>query len=136
MSDKEKFEGFTLKAVIGQASKFDNAITVEIGRTKMQEMTEANKGDIIVLDKMANDFVDIMVNGELAAKGVITVLKEENFAVIVREVINSLLYLDEVIELDRRKDELIDLFANEKLISKGTVVVVEEYFAVRLVEAV
>ena len=137
MSDKEKFEGFTLRALIGQTSKYDKEITAELGQAELniQEMQMLDKGDVIVLDKIMTDFVDIMVNGQFAAKGIIGIV-DEKFCVKVNEVIDNLFYLGEFIELDRGKDEPIDLFANGKLISKCEVVVVDKNFAVRLVEAV
>lgn len=65
-------------------------ITVEIGKAKRQvrEIMELNQGSIIELEKQAGDPVDIIVNGELIAKGDVVVI-DDNFGVRITEVINK-----------------------------------------------
>jgi flagellar motor switch protein FliN len=65
-------------------------ITVEVGRATMpvREMLRIIKGSIIPLTKMAEDPVDIFVNGKLFAKGEIVVI-DETFGVRVTEIIHQ-----------------------------------------------
>lgn len=69
-------------------------VMVEIGRTKKQvkEILDLRQGSIIELDKQACDPVDVMVNGQLIAKGDVVVI-DDNFGVRITEIIsNRLLY--------------------------------------------
>jgi len=65
-------------------------VTVEIGRTKKQvkEILEIRQGAIIELDKQASDPVDIMVNGQLIAKGDVVVI-DDNFGVRITEILSN-----------------------------------------------
>lgn len=65
-------------------------VTVEIGRTKKQvkEILEIRQGSIIELDKQASDPVDIMVNGQLIAKGDVVVI-DDNFGVRITEILSN-----------------------------------------------
>lgn len=65
-------------------------VTVEIGRKKqpIKEILEIRQGSIIELDKQACDPVDIMVNGQLIAKGDVVVI-DENFGVRITEIISG-----------------------------------------------
>jgi flagellar motor switch protein FliN/FliY len=65
-------------------------ITVEIGSTKraVKEVVNLTKGSIIELDKHADDPVDILVNGQLFARGDVVVV-EDNFGVRITEVVNN-----------------------------------------------
>lgn len=65
-------------------------VSVEIGRTKKQVKDVLNiaKGSIIELDKQAGEPVDIIVNGQLIAKGDVVVI-DDNFGVRITKVINS-----------------------------------------------
>ena len=47
---------------------------------KIKEILELGQGSVVELDKIAGDFVDIMVNGKKFAVGEIMVV-EENFAI-------------------------------------------------------
>lgn len=62
-------------------------ITVEIGKTKRQikDILEFTQGTIIELDKQAGALVDIIVNGQLIAKGEVVVVND-NFGVRVVEI--------------------------------------------------
>ncbi len=64
-------------------------VTVELGKTKksIKEVLEFGVGSIIVLDKLAGDLVDVMVNGKLIAKGEVVVI-DENYGVRINEIIS------------------------------------------------
>lgn len=65
-------------------------ITVEIGsaRKKVKEILDFSQGTIIELERQAGAPVDIIVNGNLIARGDVVVI-EDNFAVRVTEIIKS-----------------------------------------------
>ncbi len=64
-------------------------VTVELGKAKksIKEVLEFGVGSIIVLDKLAGDMVDVMVNGKLIAKGEVVVI-DENYGVRINEIIS------------------------------------------------
>ncbi|MDR3210181.1 MAG: flagellar motor switch protein FliN [Oscillospiraceae bacterium] len=64
-------------------------VTVELGRTKKEvsEILEFGIGTVIILDKIAGDPVEILVNGKLIARGEVVVI-DENYGVRVTEIIN------------------------------------------------
>ena len=72
-------------------------VTVEIGRTKKQvkEILEIRQGSIIELDKQASDPVDIMVNGQLIAKGDVVVI-DDNFGVRITEILSNDVTVDKI----------------------------------------
>ncbi|MDE5860037.1 MAG: flagellar motor switch phosphatase FliY, partial [Oscillospiraceae bacterium] len=63
-------------------------VTVEIGSTvkKVKEILEFTQGTIIELERQAGAPVDIIVNGNLIAKGDVVVI-DDNFAVRITEII-------------------------------------------------
>jgi flagellar motor switch protein FliN/FliY len=65
-------------------------ISVEIGKTKRQikEILEFSQGTIIELDKQAGALVDIIVNGQLIAKGEVVVVND-NFGIRVVEIVKK-----------------------------------------------
>ena len=65
-------------------------ISVEIGKTKRQikEILEFSQGTIIELDKQAGALVDIIVNGQLIAKGEVVVVND-NFGVRIVEIVKK-----------------------------------------------
>jgi flagellar motor switch protein FliN/FliY len=65
-------------------------VTVQIGKTNKQvkEIIELTQGSIIELEKQAGDPVDIIVNGELIARGDVVVI-DDNFGVRITEIVNS-----------------------------------------------
>ncbi len=65
-------------------------ISVEIGtaRRKVKDILEFTQGTIIELERQAGAPVDIIVNGNLIAKGDIVVI-DDNFAVRITEIIKS-----------------------------------------------
>ncbi|MGD9568621.1 MAG: flagellar motor switch phosphatase FliY [Sedimentibacter sp.] len=65
-------------------------ISVEIGKTKRQikDILEFSQGTIIELDKQAGALVDIIVNGQLIAKGEVVVVND-NFGVRIVEIVKK-----------------------------------------------
>ena len=65
-------------------------VTVEIGRAKkmVKDVLNITKGTIIDLDKQAGDPVDVMVNGQLIAKGDVVVI-DDNFGVRITQVFGT-----------------------------------------------
>lgn len=65
-------------------------ITVEIGRTKkpVKEILELRQGSLIELNHQAGDPVDIIVNGQLIARGDVVVI-DDNFGVRITEIIDK-----------------------------------------------
>ena len=63
-------------------------VAVIIGSTqrRIEEVSDFTKGTIIELDTMANEPVDIMVNGNLMARGEVVVV-DDNFAVRITEIV-------------------------------------------------
>ena len=63
-------------------------VSVRIGTTqkRIEEVSDFTKGTIIELDAMANEPVDIMVNGNLMARGEVVVV-DDNFAVRITEIV-------------------------------------------------
>jgi len=66
------------------------SVSIEIGRTKkkIREIMEFSQGSIIELEKQAGAPVDIIVNGQLMARGDVVVI-DDNFAVRVTEIIGT-----------------------------------------------
>lgn len=65
-------------------------ITVEIGsaRKKVKEILDFSQGTIIELERQAGAPVDVIVNGNLIAKGDVVVI-DDNFAVRITEIVKS-----------------------------------------------
>ncbi len=65
-------------------------VSVEIGSTtkKVKEILEFSQGTIIELERQAGAPVDIVVNGNLVARGDVVVI-DDNFAVRITEIIKS-----------------------------------------------
>ena len=64
-------------------------VTVELGKTKKEinEILKFNAGTVIMLDKVAGDPVEIVVNGKLIARGEVVVI-DENYGVRITDIIN------------------------------------------------
>ena len=71
-------------------------ISVEIGKTKRQikDILEFSQGTIVELDKQAGALVDIIVNGQMIAKGEVVVVND-NFGVRISEIVRK----DEIIKI-------------------------------------
>jgi len=65
-------------------------VTVELGRTKkkIKEIIELGQGSIVELDKQAGAQVDVMVNGQLIARGDVVVV-DDNFSVRITEILQN-----------------------------------------------
>lgn len=65
-------------------------VTVELGKTKksIKEILGLHMGSVIVLDRLAGELVDILVNGKLLARGEVVVI-DDNYGVRVTEIISS-----------------------------------------------
>lgn len=63
-------------------------VSVRIGSTqrRIEEVSDFTKGTIIELDTMASEPVDIMINGNLMARGEVVVV-DDNFAVRITEIV-------------------------------------------------
>ena len=65
-------------------------VTVEIGsaKKKVKDILEFSQGTIIELERQAGSPVDVIVNGNLIAKGDVVVI-DDNFAVRITEIVKS-----------------------------------------------
>ena len=65
-------------------------VSIEIGsaRRKVKEILEFTPGTIIELEKQSSEPVDVIVNGNLIARGDIVVI-DDNFGVRITEIVNS-----------------------------------------------
>ena len=72
-------------------------LTVELGRTKksIKDILGMGEGTVIELDKLAGEPVDVLVNGQLIAKGEVVVI-DENFGVRVTEIVDPMERLREL----------------------------------------
>lgn len=63
------------------------SVTVELGKSKkrIKEILEFNAGSVVVLDKLAGEPVDILVNGRPIAKGEVVVV-DDNYGVRITEI--------------------------------------------------
>ena len=63
-------------------------VAVEIGRTrrKIQDILSFSKGSLVVLDRLAGDQVDLLVNGQCVAKGDVVVI-DDNFGIRITEIL-------------------------------------------------
>jgi flagellar motor switch protein FliN len=75
---------------LGRLSDVPVELAVEIGRARMTvgATLELRPGSIVVLDRMAGEPVDLLVNGTPIARGEVVVIDEE-FALRVTEVIGE-----------------------------------------------
>ena len=64
-------------------------VSVELGRTKrkVKEILDFTQGTVIELEKQAGASADIIVNGQLIARGDVVVM-DDNFGVRITEIIN------------------------------------------------
>jgi len=75
---------------LGRLSDVPVELAVEIGRTHMTvgATLELRPGSIVVLDRMAGEPVDLLVNGTPIARGEVVVIDEE-FALRVTDVVGE-----------------------------------------------
>jgi flagellar motor switch protein FliN/FliY len=89
------FQNFDVHAVMQQKENIDIIkevpleVTVELGRTRMKikEILEFAPGTIFVLDRLAGEPIDVLVNGKLVARGEVVVV-DENFSIKVTEIMS------------------------------------------------
>jgi len=77
-------------ADLGRLSDVPVELAVEIGRTRMTvgAALELRPGSIVVLDRVAGEPVDLLVNGTRIARGEVVVIDEE-FALRVTQVLGE-----------------------------------------------
>ena len=65
-------------------------VTVELGKARknLNEVLNLGVGSIIVLDKLAGELVDVIVNGKRIAKGEVVVI-DDNYGVRITEIIRN-----------------------------------------------
>lgn len=65
-------------------------VSIEIGsaRRKVKDILEFSKGTVVELDRAAESPVDVIVNGNLIARGDVVVI-DDNFAVRITEIVKS-----------------------------------------------
>jgi flagellar motor switch protein FliN/FliY len=91
-----QFQSFDTPGPVGEPKSIDLVyniplqVSVELGRAKKEisEILEFNLGTIIVLDKIAGDPVEIVVNGKLIARGEVVVI-DDNYGVRITDIING-----------------------------------------------
>jgi flagellar motor switch protein FliN len=81
---------FAAGADLGRLSDVPVELAVEIGRTRMTvgATLELRPGSIVVLDRVAGEPVDLLVNGTPIARGEVVVVDEE-FALRVTDVLGE-----------------------------------------------
>ena len=103
-----QFPNFTNQAMPGFSAPINNAnmglmmnvplsVTVEIGKTKrkIRDIMEFSQGTVIELEKQAGAPVDIVVNGQLIARGDVVVI-DDNFGVRVTEIVGTKELMDAI----------------------------------------
>ncbi|MFC1526725.1 FliM/FliN family flagellar motor switch protein [Candidatus Latescibacterota bacterium] len=86
--------GGGLPANIERLMDVNLTVTIELGRTRktIEAVMEYGDQSLIELDKTVGEFVDVLVNGELFARGeVVTV--SENFGVRITELVNPVAHI-------------------------------------------
>ncbi len=65
-------------------------VAVEIGRTrrKIQDIIAFSKGSLVVLDKLAGEPVDLLVNGQCIARGDVVVI-DDDFGIRITEILQK-----------------------------------------------
>jgi len=89
MPERDAFMG-AAGADLGRLSDVPVELAVEIGRTRMTvgATLELRPGSIVVLDRVAGEPVDLLVNGTPIARGEVVVIDEE-FALRVTDVLGE-----------------------------------------------
>jgi flagellar motor switch protein FliN len=101
---------------LGRLSDVPVELAVEIGRTRMTvgETLELRPGSIVVLNRMAGEPVDLLVNGTPIAHGEVVVIDEE-FGLRITDVIGG------VATGDGSSEESSDVSADAAAEAPGTV---------------
>jgi flagellar motor switch protein FliN/FliY len=89
-ADADPGAAFAGPADLGRLSDVPVELAVEIGRTRMTvgATLELRPGSIVVLDRVAGEPVDLLVNGTPIARGEVVVIDEE-FALRVTDVLGE-----------------------------------------------
>lgn len=103
-----QFPNFTNQAMPGISAPINHAnmglmmnvplsVTVEIGKTKrkIRDIMEFSQGTVIELEKQAGAPVDIVVNGQLIARGDVVVI-DDNFGVRITEIVGTKELMDAI----------------------------------------
>ncbi|MEW8976788.1 MAG: flagellar motor switch protein FliN [Symbiobacterium sp.] len=74
---------------LGLLADVELELTAELGQTRrsLREILELGPGSVLELDKHAGEAVDILVNGQLVARGEVVVIGE-NYGVRITELVN------------------------------------------------
>ena len=91
-----QFQQFDSNSPVGEQSGMDLIyniplqVTVELGKTKKEisEILEFSMGTIVVLDKIAGDPVEVVVNGKLIARGEVVVI-DDSYGVRITDIFNG-----------------------------------------------
>ncbi len=83
-------------AIVSGDSNFDLVlgvpveVAVEIGRTKklVRDVLDLTKGSLVVLDKLAGEQVDLLVNGRCVAHGDVVVV-DDSFGIRINEILTT-----------------------------------------------
>ncbi len=88
--DEDEMLSEEQKTNLGLIMSVPLQVTVEIGRTKkrIKDILEFSQGTIVELDKQAGTQVDIIINGQVIAKGDVVVVND-NYGVRVTEIIKK-----------------------------------------------
>ncbi|MDR1692646.1 MAG: flagellar motor switch phosphatase FliY [Oscillospiraceae bacterium] len=65
------------------------SVSVELGKSRkyIKEILDFNVGTIVVLDKMAGELVDVIVNGKLIAQGEVVII-DDNYGCRITEIVS------------------------------------------------
>jgi flagellar motor switch protein FliN len=65
-------------------------VTVVLGKSKksIKEILELGMGSVIVLDRLAGEMVDVLVNGKIFARGEVVVI-DDNYGVRITEMMSG-----------------------------------------------
>jgi flagellar motor switch protein FliN len=74
---------------LGLLADVELEVTVELGQSRrsLREILAMGPGSVLELDKHAGEAVDLLVNGQLVARGEVVVIGE-NYGVRITELIN------------------------------------------------
>jgi flagellar motor switch protein FliN/FliY len=66
-------------------------VTVELGRTRIliKDILQLGQGSVMELNKLAGDFLEILANGKMIAKGEVVVVNEK-FGIRITEIITPI----------------------------------------------